>query len=130
MGAEPKPSITETWCWADGDLVGDEWGWMTEAEMFELYIEDADEPREVLIEQWQRTGYEVRTLFPPLVSCQYEDQEPCEEDAVAWQQELGEAQWMQACERHRRRCPRCNSTSRQGPECSDAFHAAGDLHHG
>lgn len=99
--AVPKPSLTTTYCWADGDLIGDDYGWMPEIELYQDSVEYGDDPRDVLVETWQRTSFEVRTLFPPLSSCTYADGEPCEEDAVAWQQENNGEAWMQACERHR-----------------------------
>lgn len=109
-GVVPKPSLTHTYKWADGDLIGDDYGWMSEIDLFQQVIEYDDTPRDVLVERWERTSYEVRTLYPPLVSCTYGDDDH-DDDAVAWQRD-GE-RWMQACEEHRR-AP--HSASRETPD--------------
>lgn len=100
----PPPTITRTFSWADGELVGCDYQWMTDDEAFIEEMRDGygDEPRMMLVETWERTAVEVRTLWPSLTTCSYEDAEPCEEDAVVWQQEDDDKPvWMQACEHHR-----------------------------
>lgn len=95
------PSFTTTYRWADGDPVAAMWGWSTEFDEVQEEALDGWEPRDVIVERWERVGVEVRTLYPPVFTCSYEDDnEPCEEDAVVWQRK-GEV-WMQACERHRK----------------------------
>lgn len=97
----PEPSFEVTYRWADGGDLGD-YMWSVTMEEFEFAVEDGDEPRDVLIERWERAGYAFKTIYPPLSTCSYEDDEPCEEDAVVWTQEPGDPPvWMQACERHR-----------------------------
>ena len=91
------PSLDVTYRWADGGLLWEEYGWMGEDDAFTEW--EGDEPREYIEERWERTDVAVHIAFPPLYSCSYEDQEPCEEDAVVWQRE-GDV-WMQACEQHR-----------------------------
>jgi hypothetical protein len=95
--ATPEPSLDVTYRWADGDPVWEECAWMDSPDPFTEY--EGDEPREYVEERWVRTEAVVHIAFPPLYACSYEDQEPCEENAVVWQRE-GDV-WMQACERHR-----------------------------
>lgn len=99
--AVPKPSIFETFKWADGCEVGGDYAWMTDIDSFEEEIDYSEEPREVLVERWERTHVEVRTLYPPLYSCGADLD--CDEDAVAWEQD-GE-HWRQVCENHRQPLP-------------------------
>ena len=94
--ADPEPSFERTYRWADGDEIYGEFGWMTTDDFADEW--DGDEPQDYIEERWVRTEVIVHTAFPPVYSCSYEDDEPCDEDAVNWQRE-GDT-WMQACERH------------------------------
>lgn len=93
---EYPPTLTQTFRWANGDEIGD-YAWMGSDDDFAMW--DGDEPKAYLQESWHRTAVQVHWAMPDLYDCQYEDAEPCEEDAVAWQRE-GDT-WMAACESHR-----------------------------
>lgn len=105
MSDLPKPTFEQTFSWADGELVGCDYQWMTSDDAFVDEMRDGyvDEPRDMLIETWERTAVEVRRLWPSLGTCSYKDKDDglCEEDAVVWQSEDDGTVWMQACEKHR-----------------------------
>lgn len=97
MSDHIPPSFDRTFLWLDGDEIYGEFGWTTSPDFAEDW--DGDEPREYVEERWTRTEVIVHTAFPPLYECTYEDDEPCEEDAVVWQRE--DDVWMAACAKHR-----------------------------
>lgn len=98
---EPPPSLTKTYRWHDGGDVMGEFTWMVDIDGFEAEMDFGDDPRQVLIETWERTNVEVRWLFPPHASCIVEDGEgnPCEDDAVCWARESGH--WHPLCAEHK-----------------------------
>lgn len=88
-----EPSLTKTYRRADGELVGDDYGWVIGLEWFD----DAWDPVEIIEEVWTRAS--VRTFWhmpEPLGSCSRDPD--CDEDAVAWERLSGE--WYQVCPAH------------------------------
>lgn len=80
---------------ADGELISGEYGWVGDIEYF-----DDDEhytPVEIVEEVWERTASRTFWRFPPLYTCEADDD--CDEDSVVWKQR-GES-WVQACDKHR-----------------------------
>ena len=79
---------------ADGEMIGDEYGWVADLDYFDF----DDYPVELVEEVWERRT--VRTFWhmpSVLYDCHHED---CDEDAVAWQQDaVGD--WRQVCKEHR-----------------------------
>jgi hypothetical protein len=80
----------------DKELIYDEFGWVTDLD----YFDDEDEPIQLIEEVWERRSTRRIVVLPAVYSCKVEDQEPCEEDAVAWWWVDGKT-WMQVCTRHR-----------------------------
>jgi hypothetical protein len=98
---EPKPSFQKTYKRADGEHI-DEWGWVTELD----YLDDEDEPVELIEETWERVTVRRFWHLPDsFYGCQVEDAAPCEEDAVAWWQ-TPDGVWLQVCPLHRDRAHR------------------------
>lgn len=98
MTAVAKPSFTQTYRRADGELIGDH-GWVTSLASFD----DAVYPTELIEETWERTSVRRFWHLPPAVfSCEVEDEtgERCEADAEDWWQNP-DGKWKQVCAAHR-----------------------------
>lgn len=104
--AATEPITMTTFKREDGDPWMGEYTFMSYLDGLEDAWEEASKPINVIEERWVLAEAIVHTKFPTLYTCEYEDQEPCEEDAVCWQTEGEDADgpiWMQACERHQRK---------------------------
>jgi len=83
---------------ADGEPVGGEYSFVTDLDHFD----ECWRPVEVVEQVWVQAATRTFWQFPVTVySCEIEDQEPCDEDAVAWEQVDDDGTWMQVCEQHR-----------------------------
>jgi hypothetical protein len=92
MTTDPAPSFTTTYKRADGEMVNDEYGWVTDTDFFD----DIEEPLELIREEWTRTAVERQWVLPALYACTAGLD--CDEDAVTWEQR-GDA-WVAACLAH------------------------------
>jgi hypothetical protein len=90
-----KPSFHKTYRRADREAIVD-YGWVTDLDIFD----DDEQPVELIEETWRRTGARRFWHLPTaLYSCEIEDQEPCEEDAIAWWR-TPDGVWLQVCVKH------------------------------
>jgi hypothetical protein len=95
---EPAPSFRKTYKRADGDTIGDDWGWITDTDV----LDNDEYPSQLIEETWERVAVRKFWHFPHgLYACEIEDEEPCEEDAVAWWREGESGSWLQVCEEHK-----------------------------
>lgn len=77
--AIPKPSFEKTYRHADGEAVGNEFGWVTDLDYFDDYYD----PVELIEESWVRMKVRRFWHLPAtLYDCDLLD---CDEDAVAWE---------------------------------------------
>jgi hypothetical protein len=83
-----------TWRRADGELVHDEYGWVSERP--DEDAEYSDIPIEYVVETWERVEVCTEWVFPPAYTCEHE---VCEEDAESWQQ-MPDGTWQQRCKDH------------------------------
>lgn len=101
MNARFKPldlrKTMTTYKRADGELIGDSAGWVTELDWFD---DGLDEPLELIEERWIRSHVSQIWVFPPLYDCGIEDEDPCDEDAVEWWRSP-DGVWLPLCEKHR-----------------------------
>lgn len=80
---------------ADGELIDDH-GWVTSLD----YFDDYDYPVELVEERWERKAISQYWHLPQrFYTCEIEDKEPCDEDAVAWWRTSDG--WLQVCEKHK-----------------------------
>lgn len=99
LGLTP-PDVTvcmTTYKRADGELLAGDYGWVTDLDA----LDDDEAPVEVVRETWIRTS--TRTIWhiaDPIGTCEIEDQEPCEEPAVAWWRS-SDGVWLQVCAAHK-----------------------------
>ena len=99
---DPPPSLATTYKRADGETVGDDYGWVTDLEFFEA----DEEPVELVVETWNRATVRRFWHLPPVLgSCEIEDAEPCDDDATSWWRSP-DGEWLRVCEEHRP-CPCC-----------------------
>lgn len=97
MKKDLKPSLTKTYRRADGEMVGDEFGWVSSLDHFDYF----DYPVELIEETWERTSVWTFWVIPTsLYACEVED---CDGDAVAWEQAADT--WRQVCETHQTKNP-------------------------
>lgn len=94
----PPPSLKRTYKRADGELIIDEYAWVTDLDQFD----DEEYPVELIEETWERASVRRFWHFPDKVySCEIETGEgPCDEDAVKWWQSP-DGVWLQVCPKHR-----------------------------
>ncbi len=101
----PPPSFTTTYSWADGEMAAGEYGWMTSDDSFTEDMIYCTEPREMLVETWERTNVEVRTLWPSPAYCVVDvgieegQPAPCEAEAKHWAKEGND--WSPLCAEHK-----------------------------
>ena len=92
-----KPSFEKTYYRADGEMIADEYGWMSDLDC----LDDDWEPVELIEETWQRVAvrkvWHVPSHLPPM--CLADDLN-CEEDAVGWQLEDGAEKPISVCAKH------------------------------
>jgi len=93
-GADPKPSFHKTYRRADGEHIVD-YGWVTDVEI----LEDDEYPVELIEETRAPPAVRRFWYLPTAYTCEIEDQEPCEEDAVGWWQSP-DGKWSQVCQEH------------------------------
>lgn len=87
------PSFSTTYKRADGEQLGDVFGWVTDLDHFD----DEDEPVLLIEETWERTSARRFWLLPPtLYDCAADPD--CDEDAVRWVMKDGAP--VQACALH------------------------------
>ena len=84
----------------DGENIYDEFGWVADdEENLACDYEDCEEPIAYERQTWVLVSSETFYGFPRLFACDFEDQDPCEEDAVEWVRTTDDV-WLQACQRH------------------------------
>jgi hypothetical protein len=94
------PEVVETMTTfkrADGELIAGDYGWVAEADG----IADDETPVEVVEQRWTLAATRTFWILPELVgTCEIEDQEPCEDDAVAYCRTV-DGVWLATCAVHK-----------------------------
>lgn len=99
------PSTLDTFKRADGELIHDEYGWVSD---LDNVVENLEEPQQFVQETWRRTFHRVFWLLPePYGSCEFPMPDPegdptdlCEEDAVNWWRDPDTGKWLLVCSWH------------------------------
>ena len=97
-GGSERKTMT-TYKRTDGEAFGLDFAWATDMESVESEVEDRDDPLEFTEEVWVRVSVRHFFQFPTAFTCQIEDREPCEEDAVGWWRSL-DGVWLSVCDGH------------------------------
>jgi hypothetical protein len=85
---------------ADGEPIAGEYRWILDLDLID---DDLSAPVELVEEVWILFSSRPRWRQPmPAGTCEVEDQEPCEEDAVAWAR-TPDGVWLMVCTDHQTR---------------------------
>ncbi len=92
-----SPQGMDTFRRADGELIDDEYKWVGD---LDGVADGLFRPEAFVQETWHRSHFRVFWLLPEVMgSCELEDREPCEEDAITWWR-TPDGEWLQVCSLH------------------------------
>ena len=92
-----EPKQMTIWRRADGELMSEGWGFVTDIEWVEYDENLAGAPVEYVEEVWELRSYRYLVVLPEPCACEVGK---CDEDAVGWLAPTPRRPWRQACKKH------------------------------
>ena len=92
-----EPKQMTTWRRADGELIGGDYSFVTDADSLTYEVDASSAPMEYVEEVWELRSSRPLIGFPYFYSCEVGE---CDMDAVGWRVPTPRLPWRQACKKH------------------------------